>query len=107
MIGLKVALADGTIVTTGGTAPRAAVGPDLNQLFVGSEGTLGIVTEARLRLHPVAPAEGRRAWGFADFAQGLDAAVGSCVAAPLLPCSGSMTTIESERNFSGRYRTPS
>jgi alkyldihydroxyacetonephosphate synthase len=37
VIGLKVALADGTIITTGGTAPRAAVGPDLNQLFVGSE----------------------------------------------------------------------
>jgi alkyldihydroxyacetonephosphate synthase len=73
VIGLKVALADGTIITTGGTAPRAAVGPDLNQLFVGSEGTLGIITEARLRIHPVAPAEDRRAWGFADFAEGLDA----------------------------------
>jgi alkyldihydroxyacetonephosphate synthase len=72
-VGLNVALADGTIVTTGGTSPRAAVGPDLNQLFVGSEGTFGIITGARLRIHPVAPAEDRRAWGFADFAQGLDA----------------------------------
>lgn len=73
VIGLKVALADGTIITTGNAGPRAAVGPDLNQLFVGSEGTFGIVTEARLRIHPVAPAEDRRAWGFADFRQGLDA----------------------------------
>jgi alkyldihydroxyacetonephosphate synthase len=70
--GLDVALADGTIVATGG-APRAAVGPDLTQLFVGSEGTLGIVTGARLRVHPAPAAERREAWGFASFTDGLDA----------------------------------
>jgi alkyldihydroxyacetonephosphate synthase len=72
VIGLKVVLADGTVVHTGGLAPRAAVGPDLNQLFVGSEGTLGVVTEARLKLQPVAPAEDRRAYGFAGFEEGLE-----------------------------------
>jgi alkyldihydroxyacetonephosphate synthase len=51
VVGLDVALADGRVVHTGG-APRAAVGPDLTQLFVGSEGTLGVITGARLRLHP-------------------------------------------------------
>ena len=72
VIGLDVALADGTTLTTGGQA-RQAVGPDLNQVFVGSEGTLGIITGARLRLHPAPVAEARAAYGFSSFADGLDA----------------------------------
>ncbi len=73
VIGLEVVLADGTVVHTGGNGPRAATGPDLTQLFVGSEGTLGVITEGRFRVHPVPEAEGRRAFGFASFADGLDA----------------------------------
>ena len=72
VIGLDVALADGRIVHTGG-APRAAVGPDLTQLFVGSEGTLGVITGARLRLHPAPSAERRAAYGWPSFSEGLDA----------------------------------
>jgi len=49
------------------------MGPDLTQVFVGSEGTLGIITEATLRLHPLPPEERRAAFVFADFAAGLDA----------------------------------
>jgi alkyldihydroxyacetonephosphate synthase len=71
--GLEVALADGRLVRTGGAGPRAATGPDLTQLFVGSEGTLGVVTEARLRLHPAPATERRAAYGFASFAAGIDA----------------------------------
>jgi alkyldihydroxyacetonephosphate synthase len=70
--GLEVALADGRVIRTGGSGPRAALGPDLSQVFIGSEGTLGVITEAQVRLHPVAPAEGRRAYGFAGFAEGLE-----------------------------------
>jgi alkyldihydroxyacetonephosphate synthase len=70
--GLDVVLADGRVVHTGG-APRAAVGPDLTQLFVGSEGTLGVITGARLRVHPKPPATWRRAWSFASFDAGLQA----------------------------------
>jgi alkyldihydroxyacetonephosphate synthase len=69
--GLDVVLANGTLVHTGG-APRAAVGPDLTQLFLGSEGTLGIVVAARLRAHPLPPSQVRGAFAFTAFADGLD-----------------------------------
>lgn len=71
--GLEVVLADGTIVQTEGSGPRAATGPNLTQLFVGSEGTLGIITSARLRVRPRPSASARRAYGFADLEHGLDA----------------------------------
>ena len=73
VIGLEVVLANGTVVRTGGHAPRSATGPDLTQLFVGSEGTLGVITEGRFRVHPLPPGSGRRSFGFASFADGLDA----------------------------------
>jgi alkyldihydroxyacetonephosphate synthase len=73
VVGLEVVLADGRVVRTGGHAPRAATGPDLTQVFVGSEGVLGVITEGRFRVHPVPDAEGRRAFGFGTFAEGLDA----------------------------------
>jgi alkyldihydroxyacetonephosphate synthase len=73
VVGLEVALADGRLIRTGGSAPRSAMGPDLTQLFVGSEGTLGVITEARLRAHPVPTAERKAAYGFDSFAAGLDA----------------------------------
>jgi alkyldihydroxyacetonephosphate synthase len=72
VVGLEVALADGRLIRTGGTAPRAAAGPDLTQLFVGSEGTLGVITQVRLRAQPVAAVERRAAFGFESFAAGLD-----------------------------------
>ncbi|MGI8683823.1 MAG: FAD-binding oxidoreductase [Acidimicrobiales bacterium] len=73
VVGLEVALADGRLIRTGGRAPRSATGPDLGQLFVGSEGTLGVITEATFRAAPIPPAERRAAFGFASFEEGLDA----------------------------------
>ncbi len=71
VVGLDVVLADGRTMHTGGH-PAAATGPDLTQLFVGSEGTLGVITGARLRAHP-APTYTRQAvWSTAGFADGLD-----------------------------------
>jgi len=70
--GLEVVLADGRVISTGGRAPRSAVGPDMNQVFLGSEGTLGVVTEVTLRAWPVPSQEGRSAWSFATFTDGLE-----------------------------------
>jgi alkyldihydroxyacetonephosphate synthase len=73
VLGLEVVLADGRVVHTEGHGPRAATGPNLTQLFVGSEGTLGVITEARLRIHPLPAVQGRRAFGFITFHAGLEA----------------------------------
>ena len=72
VVGLDVVLADGSTVTTGG-GPRSAVGPDLTQLFVGSEGTLGVITGIRLRLHPAPRAQREAAYAYDTFSAANDA----------------------------------
>ncbi|RAU97268.1 FAD-binding oxidoreductase [Mycobacterium colombiense] len=56
-----------------GRAPESAAGPDLRQLLIGSEGTLGVITQVRLRVHRAPEAVRYEAWSFPDFETGAAA----------------------------------
>ncbi|HEU4363801.1 MAG TPA: FAD-binding oxidoreductase [Mycobacterium sp.] len=56
-----------------GRAPESAAGPDLRELLIGSEGTLGVITRVRVRVHPTPEATRYEAWSFPDFATGAAA----------------------------------
>ena len=71
--GLTVVLANGTIIETGNRGPRSAVGPDLTQIFVGSEGTLGVITNATLTIRRLASHRAVAAYSFVTVREGLDA----------------------------------
>ena len=71
ILGLEAVLADGTAIRTRAVA-RSTSGLDLKRLFIGTEGTLGIVTAATLRVFPVPEKEEIRAWRLRDFPTGFE-----------------------------------
>jgi alkyldihydroxyacetonephosphate synthase len=72
VVALKVVLADGSVVTLG-TPPRGAVGPDLKNLLIGSEGSLGVITEVVMRIHPRTELVGLEAFALPGVDVGLSA----------------------------------
>ncbi|MFG6117362.1 FAD-binding oxidoreductase [Halobacillus sp. MO56] len=57
VIGLRVAYPDGTVIRTGGKVVKNVAGYDMNKLFIGSMGTLGVITEITMKLRPVSKCE--------------------------------------------------
>ena len=75
VLGMTVVLADGRVIRTGGRARKSSAGYDLTRLFIGSEGTLGIITELTVRLYPVPEAISSAVCAF----PGVDAAVDTVI----------------------------
>ena len=89
VLGLEVVLADGTICRLGGRTHKNKTGFDLHRLFVGSEGLLGVITEATLKLIPLPPYRANLAVGFASMKVAVRA-LQAIFAAGFLPCAAEL-----------------
>ncbi len=101
VLGLEVVLADGSIVRLGGRTHKNKTGFDLVGLFVGSEGLLGVVTEATLRLLPHPPARAVLSAGFHDM-RAATRAIHAVFQAGFLPAACEVAdafTLNAARNF--------
>jgi len=71
VVALEVVLPDGQVLNTR-NVPQSAAGPDLNRLFLGAEGTLGVVTAAVLKIHPLPEVQTHMSFAFDSMAEGIE-----------------------------------
>ncbi len=106
VLGLEVVLADGTVVKLGSRTHKNRTGFELTRLFVGSEGLLGIVTEATLKLLPLPPWRACVAVGLATMKEAARA-IRDIFAGGFLPCAVEVAdrfTLEAARARTGDAR---
>jgi alkyldihydroxyacetonephosphate synthase len=105
LLGLVAVLPGGRVVSIK-PVPRRSAGPDLRHLFLGSEGTLGIVTELTVRIFPLPESRRRLCFGFSDFGAGLEAIRRIVRVGWRPPVVRLYDALETERHF-GRWAKPS
>jgi D-lactate dehydrogenase (cytochrome) len=75
VLGVEVVLADGRVIRTARRARKSAAGYDLTRLFVGAEGTLGVITEVTVRLYPVPEAISSAVCAFPNLQAAIDTVI--------------------------------
>ena len=84
VLGLRVVHANGTVVKSGGKVVKNVAGYDLNKLYIGAFGTLGIITEVTLKLSPIPAYEAILTAGFQDVQSTIDTGL-KIVSSQILP----------------------